>query len=63
MAGSRNAPSKPSPSPWDPVPARLQAIQITCRTPRLNNKRWRIETVYAITSLAAAQTTLAQLAA
>jgi predicted transposase YbfD/YdcC len=39
-----------------------QAIQITRRTRRLDGKKWRTETVYAITSLPAEQAQPAQLA-
>jgi predicted transposase YbfD/YdcC len=44
-------------------PHALQAIQITRRARKLNGKKWRTEVVYAITSLSAAQTTDAELAA
>jgi predicted transposase YbfD/YdcC len=43
-------------------PHAAQAIQITRRTRKLNDKKWRIEIVYAVTSLTAAQATNAQLA-
>ena len=43
-------------------PHALQAIQITRRTRKLTEKKWRTEVVYAITSLPAAQATPAQLA-
>lgn len=42
-------------------PHAAQAIQITRRTRKLNNKKWRTEIVYAVTSLTAAQATNAQL--
>jgi predicted transposase YbfD/YdcC len=44
-------------------PHALQAIQITRRTRKLTEKKWRTETVYAITSLSAARATPTQLAA
>jgi predicted transposase YbfD/YdcC len=44
-------------------PHAVQAIQITRRARKLNGKKWRTEVVYAITSLSAAQTTDAELAA
>jgi predicted transposase YbfD/YdcC len=43
-------------------PHAAQAIQITRRTRKLNDKKWRTEIVYAVTSLTAAQATNAQLA-
>ena len=43
-------------------PHAAQAIQITRRTPRLSERKWRTETSYAITSLPAAQARPAQLA-
>lgn len=39
-----------------------QAIQITRRTRKLTSKKWRTETVYAVTSLTAEQATPAELA-
>jgi predicted transposase YbfD/YdcC len=44
-------------------PYALQAIQITRRTRKLNDKKWHTEVVYAVTSLTPAQATNAQLAA
>lgn len=44
-------------------PHAVQAIQITRKTRKLGSKKWRTEVVYAVTSLAAAQATDAQLAA
>jgi predicted transposase YbfD/YdcC len=44
-------------------PHAVQALQITRKTRRLNDKKWRTEVVYAITSLTATQATNAQLAA
>ncbi len=44
-------------------PHAAQAIQITRRTRRLNSRKWRAETSYAITSLPARDAQPAQLAA
>src|SRR5664280_1278956 len=44
-------------------PHAAQAIQIVCRRGRLNSTRWSTETVYAITSLSATQTSPDELAA
>ena len=63
MAGWRNAPWKTvTVSAGILFPHALQAIQITRRTRKLTEKKWRTEVVYAITSLPAAQATPAQLA-
>ncbi len=43
-------------------PHAVQAIQITRKTRKLNDKKWRTEVVYAVTSLTATQATNAQLA-
>lgn len=43
-------------------PHAIQAIQITRKTRKLNDKKWWTEVVYAVTSLSAAQATNAQLA-
>ena len=43
-------------------PHACQAIQITRKTRRLDSKKWTTETVYAITSLTAEQTTATELA-
>jgi predicted transposase YbfD/YdcC len=43
-------------------PHARQAIQITRKTRRPTSKKWKTETVYAVTSLAAEQATAAQLA-
>jgi len=43
-------------------PHAAQAIQITRRTRRISERRWRTETSYAVTSLPAAQARPAQLA-
>ena len=44
-------------------PHAVQAIQITRKSHKLTGKKWRTEVIYAVTSLAHAQATDAELAA
>ena len=61
-AGSRSAPLNLATAPGLDFPHAAQAIQVTRRVRDLGSRRWRTVTVYAVTSLTAAQASPARLA-